>query len=264
MACDGLRTDSQLQQHSKSAARPSSNLPHRGAETLADVEIFRYLPPDALRVLSARCRWHRYGAHQVVFQCEDKDRDVFFLVSGRACVVYHSASGDEISFHDLRAGDMFGEFAAIDGRPRSADVIALSEALIARMTAETFWDVLRQYETVTAATLRRLTAISRTMLKRIIEFRTLPVRGRVHAELLRLARIDAPHLGHCIATIAPAPTHATIASRIDTHREAVTREFNELARVGLIERKGRAIIVRDVAALAELVHGELEHDGLLH
>jgi hypothetical protein len=34
--------------------------------------------------------------------------------------------------------------------------------------------------------------------------------------------------------------------------------------VGLIERKGRAIIVRDVAALAELVHGELEHEGLLH
>ena len=108
------------------------------------------------------------------------------------------------------------------------------------------------------------TSLGRRLLVRIIEFRTLPVRGRVHAELLRLARIDAPHLGHCIATIAPAPTHATIASRIDTHREAVTREFNELARVGLIERKGRAIIVRDVAALAELVHGELEHEGLLH
>ena len=261
MACEPIANFSSS---SKSAARPSSNLPHRGAETLADVEIFRYLPPDALRVLSARCRWHRYGAHQVVFQCEDKDRDVFFLVSGRACVIYHSASGHEVSFHDLLAGDMFGDFAAIDGVSRSADVIILSEALIARMTADTFWDALRQYETVNTAILRRLTAICRRLLGRIIEFRTLPVRGRVHAELLRLARIDACHLGHCIATIAPAPTHATIAARVDTHREAVTREFNELARVGLIERKGRAIIVRDVAALAELVHGELEHEGLLH
>jgi hypothetical protein len=102
------------------------------------------------------------------------------------------------------------------------------------------------------------------LLGRIIEFRTLPVRGRVHAELLRLARIAAPHLGHCIATIAPAPTHAAIASRIDTHREAVTREFNELSRMGLIKRNGRELVIRDIAALAELVHGELEHEGLLH
>jgi CRP/FNR family cyclic AMP-dependent transcriptional regulator len=164
MACEQIANFSS----SKSAARPCSNLPHRTGETLAGVEVFRHLPPDALHVLSARCRWHRYHAHQMIVQCQDKNRDVFFLVSGRACVVYHSASGDEISFHDLRAGDMFGEFAAIDGRPRSADVIALSEALIARMTAETFRDVLRQYETVTAATLRRLTVICRTLLGRII------------------------------------------------------------------------------------------------
>src|SRR5262245_42553863 len=261
MACEQIANFSSSR---KSAARPSSNLPHRGAETLAGVEIFRYLPPDALRVLSARCRWHRYHAHQIIVHCQDKDQDVFFLVSGRARVIYHSASGDEISFHDLLAGDMFGDFAAIDGQPRSADVIALGEALIARMTAETFWDVLRQYEMVTAATLRRLTAICRTMLGRIIEFRTLPVRGRIHAELLRLGRVCAPALGHCTATIAPAPTHATIASRIDTHREAVTRELNELSRMGLIKRKGRELVIRDIAALAELVHGELEHEGLLH
>src|SRR4051812_23111352 len=143
--------------HKNSTGPPRSNQLSRTGEMLAGVEIFRQLPPDTLRELSARCQWHRYRAHQMIVQCQDKDRDVFFLATGRACVIYHSASGNEINFHDLAAGDMFGEFAAIDGKPRSADVLALSEALIGRMTAETFWDILRHYEPVAEATLRRLT-----------------------------------------------------------------------------------------------------------
>ena len=35
------------------------------------------------------------------------------------------------------------------------------------------------------------------------------------------------------ARIAPAPTHTEIASRVSTHREAVTREFARLSRIGL-------------------------------
>src|SRR5262245_57764692 len=118
---------------SKSGTIPCPGVSHRTGEMLAGVEIFRHLPPEALQMLSTRCRWRRYRAHQVIVQCEEKDRDVFFLVSGRACVAYHSTSGHEISFHDLLPGDMFGEFAAIDSAPRSADVIARSEALIVRM-----------------------------------------------------------------------------------------------------------------------------------
>lgn len=249
---------------SKSSTIPCPAVPHRTGDMLAGVEIFRHLPPEALQMVSTRCQWHRYRVRQVVVQRDDKDRDVFFLVSGQACVVYYSASGHEISFHDLVPGDMFGEFAAIDGAPRSADVIIRSEALIAKMTAETFWDVLRQYEIVNTAILRRFAVTCRRLLGRIIEFRTLPVRGRIHAELLRLSCAGASRLGHATATIAPVPTHAAIASRIDTHREAVTRELNELARIGLIERKGRALIIRDVVALTELVQEELEREGLLH
>src|SRR5215475_11836801 len=52
MACEQIANFSS----SKSAARRSSNLPHRTGETLAGVEVFRHLPPDALHVLSARCR----------------------------------------------------------------------------------------------------------------------------------------------------------------------------------------------------------------
>jgi predicted transcriptional regulator len=55
------------------------------------------------------------------------------------------------------------------------------------------------------------------------------------------------------ATLDPAPTHAEIASRISTHREAVARELAELARAGLILRHGQALSIPDVGRLTRLV-----------
>ena len=62
-----------------------------------------------------------------------------------------------------------------------------------------------------------------------------------------------PREGAC-ARIVPAPTHVEIASRVSTHREAVTREFNRLSRIGIIERRGGTLLVKDVDRLAEMVH----------
>jgi CRP-like cAMP-binding protein len=92
----------------------------------------------------------------------------------------------------------------------------------------------------------------RSLTKRVYEFSTLAVNNRIHAELLRLASL-APREGKG-ARLAPAPTHAEIASRISTHREAVTRELNRLARIGIIERKNGTLIVRDLGRLAAMLH----------
>ena len=54
--------------------------------------------------------------------------------------------------------------------------------------------------------------------------------------------------------ISPAPTQAKIAARISTHREAVSRHLSELSRIGLVERKGRGLVVTDVARLARMVY----------
>ena len=56
------------------------------------------------------------------------------------------------------------------------------------------------------------------------------------------------------ANIVPAPTHAEIASRTSTHREAVTRELNRLAKLGIIEQRNRMLFVKDVSRLRALVH----------
>ena len=99
--------------------------------------------------------------------------------------------------------------------------------------------------------MRRLVRCVRDLTERVFAFSTLGVQNRLHAELLRLAR-DAGMDGNT-ARIDPAPRHSEIASRISTNREQVTRELSALRKQGLVETAGRAIVIRDVARLEQLV-----------
>src|SRR5579871_2119409 len=127
------------------------------SETLAGIRLFGELPHEELISLARRCRWRRYNAGQAILHYRDNRRAVFFVVRGRASVLYHSASGREVQFGELSAGDIFGEFAAIDGAPHMADVVCATDALVAAMPAELFREVLRRHESVCTAVLRRLT-----------------------------------------------------------------------------------------------------------
>jgi hypothetical protein len=79
---------------------------------------------------------------------------------------------------------------------------------------------------------------------------TLSVQNRVRTELLRLAQISSP--GQNTAIIFPAPAHADIANRISTHRKAVTREFGDLSRAALLERRNSSLIIKDVKKLSTM------------
>jgi len=48
--------------------------------------------------------WRRFDAGQTILHYRDNRRAVFFVVQGRASVLYHSASGREVRFGDLQAG----------------------------------------------------------------------------------------------------------------------------------------------------------------
>ena len=217
--------------------------------TLAGISILAGLTPKALEELQQRCAWRRYEQGEPIVGYLDSSDDVFFVASGEVGVTIYSVAGQAVSFRTLGAGDIFGEYAAIDGGPRSASVEARTSCLIASMSAKAFRTLLRTEPAVAEAVLKGLVRNVRALTKRVYEFSTLAVN---HAELLRLASL-APREGKG-ARLNPAPTHAEIASRISTHREAVTRELNRLARIGIIERKSGTLVVRDLDRLAAMLH----------
>lgn len=219
---------------------------------LERIEIFKDLQSREIERLSQRVNWRNYKAHQQIIGHQEISNDVYFMVSGTVRVILFSSAGKEVAFRDISAGDCFGEFAAIDGAPRSANVIALTDVMIGSVPAETFRSILQEYPAVSMAMLTYLTRLVRSLSERIFEFSTLAVKNRIHSELLRLSRDHVEEDN--TARLAPAPTHADIASRISTHREAVTRELNELMKSGLIKRDGRTLIVADIRELERMVH----------
>ena len=221
------------------------------AESLVGVAVFRRLSATSRGELVALCQGRRYAAQQRVLSHKDDSRDVYFIISGKVRVTIYSLGGKEITFRDQAAGEMFGELGAIDGEPRSAHVMALEDSLLASMSREKFWQILARYPEVAEFTLKRLATLVRLLSERVFEFSSLAVRNRIHAELLRLAR-EHPRDDNT-ATISPSPTHADIASRISTHREAVTREYHDLSEAGVIEQRRGELVINDVAKLRSMV-----------
>lgn len=221
------------------------------AETLSLISIFRDLDIDSRQQLAESMHMQRYEPKRQVIAQDDDSSDVFFIVSGNVRATVYSRAGKEVSFQDLGAGEMFGELSAIDGEPRSTHVVTLSDSLIASMTREAFWSALLNYPAVAKTTLRLLTGLIRRHSERIFEYGALGVKNRIHAELLRLARRVSGGDGE--VEITDPPTHAEIASRVATHREAVTRECKHLEEIGLIEWHPGRHVIKDVEALERMV-----------
>jgi CRP-like cAMP-binding protein len=218
---------------------------------LRRVALLAGLPDAALEALARACAWRNLAAGQRIVSRDAKDRDVYVIVSGRVRVTIYSAAGRQVTFRDLGPGEFFGDIAAIDGEPRSADVVALESTLVASMSPAVFRRLLRSQPDVAERVLRGLASLVRRLSERVIDLSTLGVQNRIHADLLRRVR-EAGVTGNT-ARIAPAPKHADIASQVSTYREQVTRELSALAKAGVLAKDDGALIVRDVARLECLV-----------
>jgi CRP-like cAMP-binding protein len=216
-------------------------------ELLRQISIFSELSSEDLSSLSNLCQWTRVTKNQVIIEASEPSTDIFFVAGGAVSAKAFSTDGHEVTFAHIRTGEMFGEFSAIDGKPRSATIDALETTVIARMSATAFRAMLSQYPSVGLLLANHLVHKLRGLSRRVFEYSTLPVKFRVHAELLRYcstATVDGN-----FATIEPAPTHQEIATHISTHREAVSRELGQLAADGIIKTSRRKIVVLDINRL---------------
>lgn len=228
----------------------------KNVDLLRGIELFAELPDDRLSRINDFCRWQDFQAGQQIIDHLDRTTDCFLIAGGSVRAIVNSASGKEIAFRDCGAGEVVGELSALDGRPRSASVTALSDARIARLSSTQLWDVVRLHPEVAATLIRKLTAMVRDLSDRVVAISAMPVGPRVQAELLRIA--IAVGIVENRAVILHPPTHDEIASRVAARREAVTRELSRLTETGVISRRGRELIVNDVAALRQSVETMLD------
>ena len=221
------------------------------SNSLAGIELLSGLDEKERAVVEKSCRWRRYIPHQQIIDKESPSRDVCFVVTGSVRIVNYSFSGRGIILDELPSGGYFGELSAIDGLPRSARVVSLTEAMIAFLPRPAFLRLLDIHPKLSLKVMAHLAEIIRASTQRIMDLSTLGANNRIHADLLiHAGDIDE---NTARAVIAPIPIHSDIASRVSTSRETVARVMNDLVRKGILEKKEDRLIICDVQRLKEMV-----------
>lgn len=211
------------------------------------------LEPGLRQELLGRARIVRVRKGQTVLARGEASADVFLLQFGRLQVTLYAPSGREVSLRDLSAGQMFGELSAIDGEMRSVGIQALSDARLMVIGRDAFRRLINDSPNAREWLMCRFVSQVRGLTERVYELSALNVQERVRCELLRLARATPGASG----TIEPAPTHAELANRVSTHREAVTRELGALSQRNIIRSGRRRLQVLDLARLEHEVGAAL-------
>jgi CRP-like cAMP-binding protein len=224
---------------------------------LAGIKLFKGLEID-LAPFEARANWRRFDPEEVLVDFDEPSTDVYFLLSGEVRVLMRTASGKEVILYEMKPGDLFGELAALDGVPRSANVTALTRGEACMMPASVFKEILFSHQPVAERLFCLMASRIRELNARFMEQTVLDLRHRLYSELLRLSTPRQDRSGERVIT--PPPFHHIVAARIGCRREQITREFTMLTQEGLIERTRGALILRQPDVLKARVTEALQTD----
>jgi len=224
------------------------------ATTLAAFSLFSDLDVDSRTAIAKYFKLRDFDKGHYVISATQANSEVYFIVSGLVAACAFSKGGKRVQFEKLDAGMMFGELAAIDGMERSSDCIAVAPTTLAVIPSADFHTLIDEYKPFRDAVIQRLAYMVRMHIRKFYELTTFPVGQRVRFELIRIASgtetTKAGQAGDAVIELDDAPTHEEIASRIGTHREAVTRELKLLEGEGVITWKPGEYVIHDLAHLA--------------
>lgn len=210
-------------------------------------KLFEGLASEIADDFAALAHWRRYLPDEMVFDQKSDTLEVHFVAGGRIRLSSCLESGDVVTLAEVGGGDVFGELAAIDGLPRSARAVAVEDSLVASIAGATFIELLTRHPETAVRMMRRLACIVRSMDVRLANMSSLEPEQRVMLELMRIAEPDTRVPGTWI--IPFAPSHSDISGWAGVDKEIVARTIGELARDGILRRRGGSIVFLEWAKI---------------
>ena len=227
-------------------------------KSLASIDLLKGVSAAAFKRIEQRCLWKFHAKGAVVLNQDDDSHEVLFVRCGRVRVVQFTSTGREIGFAEITSGGHVGEMAAIDGGPRSASVIAVTDTVTASLPAQDFLQLLRDTPALALNLLKAMARAIRGTNVRVHDLRSLTAAGRIVHELLRLAGRGRTtgNLGRI--KLQPAPTQSEIAASAGTTRETVARTLGELEKRKLVARGSRSLELVNIEGLEDFIEDDAQ------
>lgn len=218
--------------------------------------IFASLGLDEERHWISRCHVRTLYAGEGLVDYEESSTEVFVVQGGEIRALLRYAVGKEAILGTFRRGDLIGEMSAIDGRARSANLMAVTDATVMVIPHNVFHDMLKANFAVSLSLMQLMAHRLRQTNERVSELTFLDTKHRLYNALLRLSRARSEATRERI--ISPPMVHAELAELIGASRETVSREMSKLSREALVERTSRAIVLKNPAELSRRISRALD------
>jgi CRP/FNR family transcriptional regulator, cyclic AMP receptor protein len=178
----------------------------------------------------------RLKADEVLFLASDPGNGCYRIDEGLLKVSMMSRTGTERILSFMGPGSIVGELSMIDGRPRSAAVVAVRDATLSFLSRASFEafaqrqpDIYKSLVTLLATRLRETDTV-------IAAGSFLPLKGRVASTLLELADHFGQDVGSGRVVIRQKIGQSDIAAMAGIARENVSRILNDWKRRKLVSR----------------------------
>ena len=191
-----------------------------------------------------------HPANQIVLLENDWGGSVYFILEGWVKIRTYNLDGKEVTLNIIGKGEVFGEMAALDKKPRSTDAITLTSTTIGRIPAEDFVDLLNS-EPVAGVHLAQIMARRLRQVNRRLQLREASSLSRVADAILFLVDGQGKEAEGMMEI--PNLPHREISSLSGLARETVTRVLTKLEKRGLIEREPDLLRIPDILALENAI-----------
>jgi CRP/FNR family transcriptional regulator/CRP/FNR family cyclic AMP-dependent transcriptional regulator len=212
------------------------------ATYLTRIRMFAGIDPAIAGKLEERARRRSFRRGEVIFHKGDPGATLYIILSGQVKIVLPSEGGEEAVLGVLDEGEFFGELSLIDGRPRSATIMATqsTEALV--LHRDEFLAFLEANPRVAIDLLHTLCQRLRETDEFVEDAIFLDVPGRLAKKLLELAG-EYGQSGSGGTMIGLRITQQELATMVGATRESVNKHLRAYRARGIIEIDRQRITV---------------------
>jgi CRP/FNR family transcriptional regulator, cyclic AMP receptor protein len=219
--------------------------------------LFRDLPPAAIERLGSYMQIRKVSRGTTIFSKGDPGSGLMGVLAGSVKVSVASPEGKDIALNVFREGDVFGEIALLDGRPRTADATAMSDCELAVIERRDFVPFLTSNPDVTLKLIEILCSRLRHTSEQVQDVTFLNLPGRLAKTLLELTAAK----GDTEPRRKVAITQREISQMIGRSRESTNKQLRAWAKRGWVRLERGGVIMLAPEKLAALAAEGSELDG---
>jgi CRP-like cAMP-binding protein len=207
-----------------------------GSKLLERCALFGALDEQGRRELISHAWARNVAAGEPICHLGDPGNNMMAIVVGMVRISLPTARGREIILADLPAGELFGEIAMLDGKPRSANAAALTKCELLVLERRDVLPILEKYPAACLKMMEILCSRIRRSDERMSDIAFFDLPARLAKTLLHY-----PTQGHGPAKLSLSQRE--LAEMAGGTRENVNRCMREWQRRGILELKDRWTII---------------------